>query len=498
MSTDEARTSSGPGTRHASRARISLSRTWTATAVLVPALVISLLPLQAIDLAYQLRAGALMLDRGALLRVDEFTLLATGRPWLNQQWGSQVLLELTFRGGGWFGLALLRSLLVATTAGFVYLACRASGATARAAAMLTLTGALFFQGGFALRPQLLGMVCFGATLWLVAGRRQHRGRFLLVVPIVAVWANLHGSFVLGPIAIGLGAVQDLAERDSLLPRTVLVGLAATAATLLNPLGPHVWSYVWDLTNNPVIARTIQEWRRPTLDPREGIRFGFSLAFFVTVVAAVVFVARSGARPRWPLMLALVAFAVPGFDSIRGIFWWGMAAPVVVAQALPRERRVHEASGPVNLANTAIVIVLCLIPAVGVLRWLPYRDGSLPPQAMMSFAPFAVTEELRSTLEPGEPFFNAQLWGSWFEFALPDHPVVSDSRIEVIPGTAWNDYLAVSRAGEGWQSTLDRWGIRVVALRRDQQAPLIAAMQDDPGWTETLETPEGAVFVRTEP
>ena len=55
-----------------------------------------------IDLAYQIRAGRPMLDNmGSLLRVDPFTFTVFGRPWLNQQWGAQVVFAALFRAGGW-------------------------------------------------------------------------------------------------------------------------------------------------------------------------------------------------------------------------------------------------------------------------------------------------------------------------------------------------------------------------------------------------------------
>src|SRR3990172_6149421 len=85
--------------------RISLSQVWVAVAVAVPVLVVSATPLVAIDLAYHLRAGDLMMDGWRLLRVDSFTATASGLPWANQQWLAQVVLSLAFRGGGWLGLA---------------------------------------------------------------------------------------------------------------------------------------------------------------------------------------------------------------------------------------------------------------------------------------------------------------------------------------------------------------------------------------------------------
>jgi hypothetical protein len=92
-------------------------------------------------------------------------------------------------------------------------------------------------------------------------------------------------------------------------------------------------------------------------------------------------------------------------------------------------------------------------------------------------------------------FNPQLWGSWFEFAFPEHPAFVDSRIEVFPDRVWEDYDAVSAGREGWQGVLDRWGIDVVVAERRQQAALIPFILQDPGWRLVHRDADGMIFVR---
>ncbi len=113
-------------------------------------------PLAVNDLTYNLCVtGDIMFDTHAVLRTDVFTAMAYGRPWLNQQWLSQIVMTTAFRLGGWFGLVALRALLVALVLTFVFLACRAAGAATKRAAWLTLASGVIFTGAFRLRPQLL-------------------------------------------------------------------------------------------------------------------------------------------------------------------------------------------------------------------------------------------------------------------------------------------------------------------------------------------------------
>ena len=54
----------------------------------------------AVDLAYHVRAGAMMVHDHAILRTDPFAWPTSGRPWLDQNWGAQVIFYGLWRLGG--------------------------------------------------------------------------------------------------------------------------------------------------------------------------------------------------------------------------------------------------------------------------------------------------------------------------------------------------------------------------------------------------------------
>jgi hypothetical protein len=111
------------------------------------------------------------------------------------------------------------------------------------------------------------------------------------------------------------------------------------------------------------------------------------------------------------------------------------------------------------------------------------------------AGFRASAALRTTLAPAERVFNAQAWGSWFEYALPDNPVVVDSRIELIPAAAWQKYADISRGRPGWQQLLDDWHVRVLALSPLQQSALLERISADSTWRLAYRDDDGSVFVR---
>jgi len=84
----------------------TLGQLWTFLGVFLPALAALLVPMPAVDLAYQLRAGADILAGHGIPDHDTWTFTVTGAPWLDQQWGAQVLLSGVFQVLSWTGLAV--------------------------------------------------------------------------------------------------------------------------------------------------------------------------------------------------------------------------------------------------------------------------------------------------------------------------------------------------------------------------------------------------------
>ena len=71
---------------------MSLNRLWAFLAIALPVLAALIAPMSTVDLTYHLRAGAEILDSGAIPTVDTWTFTAAGQPWFDQQWGAQVVL----------------------------------------------------------------------------------------------------------------------------------------------------------------------------------------------------------------------------------------------------------------------------------------------------------------------------------------------------------------------------------------------------------------------
>ena len=417
-----------------------------------------------------------------------------GQPWLNQQWGAQVLLGALYRLAGWPGVMVARGLLIGGIAALLYLACRGRGARPRTAALLTLGGWLSgIEILGQMRPQLFGMLLFSVCVWALATRGEHPMRIWLVPIAVVPWANLHGSFPLAIVLLGFAWLEDRRERPALARRALIAAGASLLASLLNPYGLRAWSYIWDLSTNPVVSRQVSEWGPPSIHTWTGF------FFFASLFAVGALVARRERRVGWLPLLELATFAVLALLASRAVAWWGLYAPVVVAGLLadgvPQRQTdaAIEDRSPMSAIIIGMLIVLALIA-------IPTRFGTDPitggPAALV-FAPQHLIDVAQRCAEPGTHVYSSQVYSSWSEFSAPDLPLMVDSRIEIFPIDVWRDYFTVTNGQDGWQDVLDRWNVGVLIVHRAQSQGLLDVIDRDPEWRKAFSGDEGDVYVRAD-
>lgn len=440
--------------------------------------------MSAVDLAYHVRLGEQMIRDRALIRTDDMTFSVAGEPWLDQQWGAQIVLAGVHRLGQWQALATLRAVLVALTLGLIFAACRGRGASARVASFLTVGAFLLAAPAMWMRPQLLAAPLFSATI-LALTVRHKEPRWLWAMPALTIaWANIHGSFPLSLLLISLALVAD--RRDQVaFRRLIAVAVLSTAATMLTPFGSGSWTYVLQLSTHPVVRVAVSEWKPMSLVGYPGF------AFFLSVLVVGAALGRRGKPTSVEDLLALGFFFVVALPAVRGILWWGLAMPVVIAgwftpTPLAEEQRSY--------ANTGIIALLTVSATLALPAWR-FTDEASQVEGLLREAPQGAVDAARAELTPGDRIVVNQPWASWFEYAAPGFPVFVDSRIELFPEDVWDEYFQLKAGGPRWTAILDRWEVEAVVLDRGGWR-LDEAIQDDPRWTLAYEDDVAAVFVRS--
>lgn len=526
------------GSTRTSRRWPSLGELWTFLGVALPALAALLVPMPAVDLAYQLRAGASILAGEGIPNVDTWTFTAAGAPWLDQQWGAQVILAGVFQVAGWTGLAILRAALVALTFGLVLSALRSAwslasvraggsaiASSSRTATLIVLGSFIVAAPALALRPQLFAIFLFAATVLILVQRASHPRRLWLIPLIAVAWANLHGSFPLVVVLVGLAWVDEVAlireptppgQPQRPLPQRLLgstglalIGAISAIATLATPFGIDTWRYIENLARNPAITSEVSEWRPPSPLEPAGLIFYVSLAI---VIGVIIFRLRSdGTRPPARLLtpvLTVAVFAILAVFTGRGLAWWALIAPVAMVKLQPglrlqdvrlgrlprlRARTAREASNSEARRNplNALVVVVLFVAAIALLPlWRPPGAAGVPV-ATLTNAPQGIAAWWKDSGSGGN-LWVPQTWGSWFEFAVPERQVAVDSRIELFPASVWAEVGQVASGVGDWEGILNRYGVLAVVVATDQDG-LASALAGSGRWVRVYEDAEGSIW-----
>lgn len=224
------------------------------------------------DFGWHLQTGRYIAALGVPVH-DVFSYTAASFAWVDHEWLSDVLTAGLYRWGG-FGTVAVVFATVWTAA--LMLAVRV--AVRRPGWRVWPVYAVGFAAVAAdavARPNAWTALGLAAVLWATRqdGTWAHDRRRWWMVGMFGLWANLHGGFAVGLVALGLAAVR---ER-----RWWPVVAWSVVATFVNPYGVGVYVEIWRTMSDTQLHSLIGEW-----EPlKVGVVNGFYIVLWLFVVLA---------------------------------------------------------------------------------------------------------------------------------------------------------------------------------------------------------------------
>jgi hypothetical protein len=272
---------------------------------------------------------------------------APAHDWVNVP----VLGELVFHWlevlGGDRGLVAAQAIAVAATLTLLLRDMRAAGA-ADGARALVLLGIPFAAASalFVVRAQLFSLPLFAlAVLLLRAEARRPSGRIWLVVPLIALWSNLHGAVLLGLVLLTVYLVLERFRRERWTALAVLV--VSWGALFVTPALARTGDYYLSVLHGEPAASGFGLWAPLSLrNPLD--------ALFVAVALPLLWCAVR-VRPKTWELACLAVLAASAIHVGRNSVWLVLFVAVPAAAGM-RFQRVRA---------TRSVLVLCawLVPVV---------------------------------------------------------------------------------------------------------------------------------------
>ena len=296
-------------------------------------------------------AGRDILDHGLPMH-NTWTVQAAGHHWVDQQWLGQAVFAELFRLGGLRLVLLVCGVANVVALGAAVAAARRAGASARVTAFVAVIA--FASVSANPRVQTLAFPLFVLLVVLISrDSRAPSRRVLLTLPLLVLWANLHGSVVLAAGLVSLyGLLLTLRRQRPAIAAALL--LAPWACALASPYATGLPGYYKLMLTTSPLKQFVVEWQPTHLTP---VTFPF---FALLAVAAYL-----AGRVRGSLTLAegmlLVATAIAGLDVIRNIGWFALTAACLMPPLVGRVLAEREANDGFNrllgLGGVAIALVV---------------------------------------------------------------------------------------------------------------------------------------------
>jgi hypothetical protein len=292
--------------------------------------------------------GRIIVDRGEIPNGVPYA-SAPSAGWHNVP----VLAELILRGlvSGAGDRGLLGAQVVAVAAALAILAwdLRRSGADTLAGAVVLL---MVMIGSLPVlvivRSQLFSLLLFPVLIALLRAETRSPGlRVWFLVPLFALWSNLHGAVLVGLAVAGSYLIFELGRRQLLLAVSVLV--ASAVAICATPALQHTPDYYRRLLQNEAARRGEGLWAPLSLTS------GFDLLLLAAAIALLLFAVR--ARPRLWEIVVLGALAVLTIRTARSGVWllFFAATPAACGLRLQSPRPLRLAAPAFAVAGAIVVL-----------------------------------------------------------------------------------------------------------------------------------------------
>ena len=455
------------------------------------------------DFWWHLRIGRWMVENGRLPSSDLFTFTATGHPWTDHEYLTEILMWLAYSTFGLVALEVAFGLITWAGLWLIFWQVRRQpfvivgvGLTIAALAGFPIWGP---------RAQMITFALSCLELYWLRAYLSGRSRAINYFPLVmVVWANLHGGWVIGFAWLGVALVAELInwaiDQDSPAHKMHVRRLAIVAAlsALAVAATPHflsLYPYPFQTQGSEAQQRLIVEWASPNfhdvlLRPFEAMIFlvvlGFALKRPALYDLLLVLLGLALALQNVRNVALFVAAVTPVMIATYGDWWRDIATSHGWSFTIPPRR-------PFAVVTAAALVIIALGTSFRVYNNVnPAHQAALDSQTY----PVAAADWLEAHPNVGTHMFNQYGWGGYLAYRFypqENRKVFIFGEAALMGDGLLNDYEHIYALHSDWKTLLDRYHIDYVVENKGDPLPNVLATEPD--WSLVYQDSVAVIFVK---
>lgn len=471
-------------------------------------------------IGWHIRAGQQILATHTIPRVDPFSSTMSGKPWFAWEWLYDLVVGQLEATLGLNGVVWLTALAIATAFAWTFHLLILRGTNLLIALVLVLLAASASTIHFLARPHVMSWLLTVAWFWILDSSEQlsisqahQRGRRIWALPpLMLIWVNVHGGFVIGFVLLGIfclgarwrwwrakeGRIEEVLQKITARTQArnlAWVGVLSAAASLVNPYGWRLHAHVHSYLTNRFLMDHIDEFQSPNF---HGLA---QRCFLLLLLIAVGVLMARGRELRISEGLTVLFALYAGLYASRNIPMSAILLVLVVGPLVPKlglgrggffqrmnavELKMQGHVWPI-LAVVLSFVVAAIGGRIGTSRLMDaHFDASRMPVEAVNYLQ---KHEIRG------PILSPDYWGGYLIYRLyPETLVVVDDRHDLYGDKVLQSYLKAIRGERGWDEFLRQHDVTYVLVPRD--AALANILIVSKGW-KTIYTDEVGIVLATD-
>lgn len=424
------------------------------------------------DVWFHLKAGGYILKTGAINHLDPFSYTTTDLPWPVHSWLAAVAYYLAYSVSGIGGLILFNAALITASFFIIYLTMRLFTDDNEAfifGAAVLIIAAFAIRFRMWVRPHVFEFLFISLSIYILnLYKTKGRNRLYLLPVIQMLWANTHGSHVLGLIIPSIylagGVAQNIIFKD---PATAPISrhsfyltitiAANTLMTLVNPDGYHTLISSFSILSP--YMQNINEFQPLQLHHFWGFELRYTWGFLVILILGVAGFIYNYKRSDVTDLLLFAAFLLMAIKGIRYIAEFAIVGSPIIFKNLsgPAKRlfgNKERALGWAAAASLVFGVTALVASSKTYAAGLGVKDNIFPDKAIE----FIEKTGIRGNIYNSYAFGDYILWKTDRKVFIHGH-----SRSEVFPEAFYKEYLDSHTSEEAWKSITEKYDVSYTLL-----------------------------------